>query len=142
MGERMIALALVAFLARSALAEIGPVCTAPHEGDKYQLLRRLSLDLRGHAPTVEEYAALDGESSVPAAAIQSFLQSDDFRLAMRRYHEAMFWPNLAQARFGVITYSVTLFRGEAAWRSSAPERAMPWRGGNGLESSCGDFEQT
>ncbi|HYX92482.1 MAG TPA: hypothetical protein VE782_13050 [Myxococcaceae bacterium] len=138
----MIALALVAFLAQPALAEIGPVCTAPHEVDKYQLLRRLSLDLRGRVPTMEEYAALDGESSVPAAAIQSFLQSDDFRLAMRRYHEAMFWPNLAQARFGAVTYSVTLFRAEAAWRSSAAERAMQWRGGNGLESSCGDFEQT
>jgi hypothetical protein len=138
----MIALTLAALVAQPILSEIGPACTAPHEVDRYQLLRRLSLDLRGRVPEVEEYAALDSEASVPSSTIQSFLQSDEFRLAMRRYHEALFWPNLDQTRFAFPGNSVTLFRGEAAWRSSNAGRAAQWRGGNGLESGCGDFEQT
>src|SRR5690242_11909460 len=73
-------------------------CEAQHDLDKYALLRRLSLDLRGKIPTIEEYDALDAAKEVPMATVQEFVESDDFRLAMRRYHESMFWPNISTVR--------------------------------------------
>src|SRR3954463_3245729 len=74
------------------------VCVPGDALDKYQYLRRLSLDLRGRVPTVEEYEALDTVGDVPRLLIQTWLATDDFRLAMRRYHEAMLWPNLSNLR--------------------------------------------
>ena len=65
-----------------ALAQVSPTCDQPRDIDKYQLLRRLSLDLRGKVPTYEEYAALDTQATVTPATVQSWLGSDDFRIAM------------------------------------------------------------
>src|SRR3954464_10916405 len=74
------------------------VCSPSGEVDKYQYLRRLSLDLRGRVPTVEEYEALETVGDVPRILIQTWLATDDFRAAMRLYHEAMLWPNLSNLR--------------------------------------------
>jgi hypothetical protein len=136
------------FLACSALllaagvstAEVAPQCDVPHEVDRYQLLRRLSVDLRGRVPTVEEYAALDSQPSVPRATIASYLATDDFRLAMRRYHEAMFWPNIQNVALHGIAPVLTLSAAETSYRLGAAARGNTYRGD--ANTGCGDFEQT
>lgn len=61
-----------------------------------RLLRRLSLDLRGRAPTVAEILAQSGRDSVSEATVQSFLDSDDFVGVMRQHHASLLWPNIDQ----------------------------------------------
>ena len=91
-------------LALSSTLALGHAEAAPGEGEAGQCylhaeltverqLRRLSLDLRGHAPDYEEYAAVDGKSAVPEAQIDALMDSDAFRLQMRRFHESILWAN-------------------------------------------------
>ena len=84
-------------LAAPCFADGMNACEEPQDVDKYQLLRRLSYDLRNKPPSIDEYDALDGVDAVPLATIQEYLQGDDFRFAMRRYHAELFWPNLVAA---------------------------------------------
>ncbi|MFL5248485.1 MAG: hypothetical protein ACJ79V_11735 [Myxococcales bacterium] len=127
---------LLAFAAGAA-----DVCAPGDAPDKYQYLRRLSLDLRGRVPTVEEYEALDTEGDVPRLLIQTWLATDDFRLAMRRYHEAMLWPNLSNLRIndqGANLGAAATAAGEPIYYTPG-FRAAIRRGG---DVPCGDFEQT
>lgn len=95
MNLRRLVLLAVVVGAHVAVAQVPATCDAQRPADKYQLLRRLSLDLRGRVPTAAEYAALDAVPSVPQATIDAMLAGDDFRLAMRRVHEELFWPNMS-----------------------------------------------
>lgn len=136
-----VAAATAAFGPTHAHADDANVCIAPHEIDKYGLLRRLSLDLRGTLPTVEEYEALDKVDSVPDAVIDSYIASDEFRAVMRRYHEAMFWPNVSNVKLHGLNPQLSAGREKVsgALRIAAPNRAKNFRGNT--DSSCGDFEQ-
>ncbi|MFN7131940.1 MAG: hypothetical protein ACK4N5_07650, partial [Myxococcales bacterium] len=125
-------------LCATAKAEVPKRCDEPHEVDKYQLLRRLSLDLRGRIPSYEEYEALDGVETVPAETVRGFLKGDDFRLAMRRYHEDMFWPNVSNVRLNGVNAAL-LVRGAAVMISS---QARNNRLRGNANATCGDFEQT
>jgi hypothetical protein len=51
------------------------------------------MDLRGRVPAYEEYALVEGETSVPEAVVDAFVADDGYRLTMRRYHELLLWPN-------------------------------------------------
>ncbi len=134
-------LALLALCAApAALAQQSAQCEAPHEVDRYQLLRRLSLDLRGRMPSVEEYQALDGAASVPTATVDAMLASDEFRLAMRRYHEALFWPNLSAVRLHGANSVIAQRAGEPAFRLTLGGRTRTFR--LDADTHCGDFEQT
>src|SRR3954467_7604193 len=127
---------LLAFAAGAA-----DVCAPGDALDKYQYLRRLSLDLRGRVPTVEEYEALDTVGDVPRLLIQTWLATDDFRLAMRRYHKAMLWPNLSNLRIndqGANLGAAATAAGEPIYYTPG-FRAAIRRGG---DVPCGDFEQT
>ena len=66
----LLAALLVALAARAA-----DDCAAPHDVDRWQLLRRLSLDLRGRVPSVEEYQALDQAADLPSGTIEAWLQT-------------------------------------------------------------------
>lgn len=138
--------ALATFAASPARAEDPAQCDAQHELDKYQLLRRLSLDLRGRAPSYEEYAALHSEASVPQATVQSWLATDDFRQMMRRYHEGLLWPNVSDVRLANqnARLRATAF---GALNIAAQNRRTNYRGGPDVTSTalgeqCGDYEQT
>lgn len=134
------ALALCAATPATAAADDAMAsCEEPHEIDRYQLLRRLSLDLRDKIPSVDEYEALDGEEGVPGATIQEYLESDDFRQAMRRYHEKAFWPNVSTVRLNGTNTALALKDGPAL-RISSGSRAKVFRGVT--DATCGDFEQT
>lgn len=128
--------------AAPAAAQEPTMCVEPHDLDKYQLLRRLSLDLRGQVPSIEEYEALDAEEAVSEATVQEYLESDGFRLAMRRYHEAMFWPNVSNVALN--NQNALLGSPPGAppntLQLQAQSRAKKFRGSN--TASCGNFEQT
>jgi hypothetical protein len=139
---RLCALALVSAVTLPAAADETLVCEQPHELDKLQLLRRLSLDLIGRAPSIEEYEALDSEPRVPESRVLELIQSDDFRTLMRRYHETLFWPNLASVRLnaqetglGARTYAPP---GVILLTSGG--RAKTYRGS--ITAGCGDFQHT
>ncbi len=126
--------------AGAAMADDLAVCEAPHDLDKYELLRRLSLDLRGKPPTIEEYEALDATDGVPAVTVQEYLESPDFKGAMRRYHETMFWPNIAPIKLRSNGQAFGKPPADTAWRISAISRSNNYRGAP--DAGCGDYEQT
>ncbi|MEO1232051.1 MAG: hypothetical protein AAFZ18_24440 [Myxococcota bacterium] len=64
-----------------------------------RLLRRMSLDLRGRAPSFSELETIQADGSSPAELLQSWLGSDAFLGVMRKHHEELLWPNLEQVEF-------------------------------------------
>lgn len=134
-----LACALALAVTASAQAQ-GEVCEAPREVDRYQLLRRLSLDLRGHVPTYEEYLALDALPDVPAEKVGELLASDAFRLQMRRYHESFLWPNVSNVSMADFNYQIS---------PRGPAQALAHAGGTWvrnyrgeINTYCADVEQT
>lgn len=129
-----------------AHAQVAATCDAQREVDKYQLLRRLSLDLRGRIPTVEEFDALDAEATVPVATIKAYLASDDFRLTMRRYHEEHFWPNVTNVALNNVNAQLVQLGGTDIWAISSAGKRRQLRGATDINTAlgqqCGDFEQT
>ncbi len=143
---------LLSLIASSAIAEPVPAtCDAQHEVDKYQLLRRLSLDLRGRVPSFAEYNALDSQSTVPVTQVKAFLTTDDFRVVMRRYHEELFWPNVSNVKLNNVNAQLQLTAlktpGSTAYMLGSAGRKLNYRNEPDLTTvtngrGCGDFEQT
>lgn len=129
-----------------ALAQVSPTCDTQRDLDKYQLLRRLSLDLRGKVPTYEEYLALDSQPTVAATTVTSWLASDDFRIAMRRYHEELFWPNVSNVALNGTNAQLNLLATPAAYAIASTGKRRLFRGATDVNTAigaqCGDFEQT
>jgi len=128
----------LSLLGGAASADVAPICEAPRAIDKYQLLRRLSLDLRGRIPSIDEYDSLDAQDFVPPSVVTTFLASDDFRMAMRRYHERLFWPNVSNVRLHNV--NSTIVNRSPAWVLASTGRGRTFRGAIG--AVCGDYEQT
>lgn len=61
-----------------------------------RLLRRLSLDLRGRAPSFDELETTLAAGQVPAPMSSAWVASEDFVGVMREHHEELLWPNLDQ----------------------------------------------
>jgi len=131
--------ALALLCAATARAQVAATCDQPQPLDRYQLLRRLSMDLRGHPPTIAEYNALDALQDVPDATVQQYLQSDEFRLAMRHYHELMFWPNISNVALNNVNSelltSSQYIRGNPVFSYRLSQSKL-YRGVSGY--SCGD----
>jgi hypothetical protein len=74
------------------------VCPDPAlELDPYRYLRAVSLDLRGTAPALEEYDALDGAEdpmAVIEAKIDEWMESEAFVERVVRRHRDLLWPNV------------------------------------------------
>ena len=139
------------FACSAAAQTVPATCDLPREVDKYQLLRRLSLDLRGRAPSYAEYTALDAAQSVDPSTIKAFLATDDFRLTMRRYHEELFWPNVSNVRLNntnaQLIAQALKTGGPPVSLLASNARANTYRGYPSVTTSthgrqCGDFEQT
>ena len=143
---------LLSLIASSAAAQPVPAtCDVPRDVDKYQLLRRLSLDLRGRVPSFAEYNALDAQSTVEPTQVKAFLATDDFRVVMRRYHEELFWPNVSNVRLNNTNAQVSpqalKTPGSTAYLIQSTGRKNLYRNDSDLVTatwgrSCGDFEQT
>ncbi|MGV3621868.1 MAG: hypothetical protein ACO1OB_13675 [Archangium sp.] len=139
--------AAVVLASSLAAAQVSASCDLPRSVDKYQLLRRLSLDLRGKAPTYEEYAALDSGSGVPDATIRDWLAGDDFKLVMRRYHETLFWPNVTNVQLNNTNSQLQMLDTPAAYAIASTGKRRQFRGASDVDTTtlgkqCGDFEQT
>lgn len=131
--------------APAASAETSAECTASQELDRYRLLRRLSLDLRHSLPSYEEYLALDDVADPDdhlKATASAWTTSDAFRVAMRRFHESLLWPNLTGVQLIDLQWRVSTARnGGDRYSGVSAARRRTYRRGNGTEI-CGDFEQT
>jgi hypothetical protein len=77
----------------NALADEANQCLMHSDMPVERLLRRLSLDLRATVPDMAEYAAVEGRAEIPGEIIDAYLDSDAFRVQMRRYHESLLWTN-------------------------------------------------
>lgn len=121
-------------------------CSAPQVLDPFRLARRLSLDLRGQPPTYDEYAALEGATEVPESLIDGWMESDGFRLQMRRYHESLLWTNPTGVQIVDITVRLTTVRTtdgvntEDVYAILANNRRTRYRGTSAVV--CGPWEQT
>ncbi len=135
-----IATAAVVLCVRAHVGVAGETlaCEAPHDLDKYALLKRLSLDLRNRVPTIEEYEALDPLATVPDTVVDGFLADDGFRKVMRRHHENLLWPNVSNVRLAETTTNLSTAPDVAALRLSGRETLF--RGVRDV--TCDDVAQT
>lgn len=88
-------LLLGALFALTARADDDPTCP-PDDAtlDGHKLLRALSLDLRGVAPEVDDYARLDATGEVPESLVDEWLDSPEFADQVVRRHHALLWNNV------------------------------------------------
>ncbi len=75
--------------------------------DRYATLKRLSLDLTGAPPTLEQYEALDGLPDVPEEAIDAMLASEEFLEGMRTYHRDLLWANVSNIQYIQFQWDLT-----------------------------------
>lgn len=72
-------------------------CAPTIDIDPLQLLRQVSLDVRGRVPSYEEYEWVRGAEDSAAAAeglIDEMLESEDYFTTIREYHQALLWGTL------------------------------------------------
>jgi hypothetical protein len=116
-------------------------CIAPHALDSRAVLRRAFLDLRGRIPTLAEYEALDTPAGALDTQIEGAIASDEFRIQMRAYHDALFWPNISTVR--LTTGDLRLYGRADEALSTAVGRPRRYRGGTNNDVTCdGAREQT
>jgi hypothetical protein len=98
-------------------------------------LRRTALALLGRIPTLDEYAQVSGKPNDDGAfdsVIDGWLQSDDYRLQMRRYHLDLLWTNPAGTAFMDGGHSLFPTTPDSnIWYLPATQRSKGYRGGNG-----------
>ncbi len=63
-----------------------------------ELLRVLSLDLRGAPPSAEEYRAVVEAGQIPDALIGQMLESQEFLDRIETWHAELLWPNIRRYR--------------------------------------------
>jgi hypothetical protein len=92
--------ALGAILLWQGKARLNAKVCAPQEPQlSLQYLRRLSLDLRGHLPTVAELQKVAEEKKIPDDIIDGMLSSTSFVDQMSMYHKDLLWGNVSTVRF-------------------------------------------
>ncbi|MCX4239201.1 hypothetical protein [Paraliomyxa miuraensis] len=118
-------------------------CAPTTDIDPLQLLRQVSLDLRGRVPSYEEYEWVRGADDPQAAAeglITEMLESPEYFDQVREYHQALLWgtldsstlPNLYAAQRRMIP------TGTGIWR--LPNMRQKYRNSPTLD--CLNQEQT
>ena len=110
------------------LAQAPASCQPEARARALVYLRRLSLDLRGRAPSYDELARVAQQGEVPADMIDAMLSSDDARHQVRAYHRALLWTNVSNVR---IANGLWLLEGDGASKPywiRTPTRATVYRG--------------
>jgi hypothetical protein len=112
--------------------------------DKYQHLKRLSLDLRDKLPLYEEYIALDALAKVPDSTVDAYLASDDFAAVAERFHADLLWPSLTLTKLTTPAYHLVERGGKGLaydiGGASGAKRRRSWRGDADIQ--CLDELQT
>ncbi|MEZ4294691.1 MAG: hypothetical protein R3B70_06920 [Polyangiaceae bacterium] len=114
-----------------------------------RLYFKLSVDLRGRVPTIEEYAALedlDDSEDLPDFLIDDMLGSGELVARMREYHRSIFFPVIGGTNGSIRDNDMTLrdqtiAAGVTAWASTSTARRKKYRGGDGSHL-CKDVPQT
>jgi hypothetical protein len=113
------------------------LCAAQHPLDKYQLLRRVSLDLRGRVPTIDEYVALDKPGTTIESFVDGFVGTDEYRVQVRAIHDQMFWPNVTNVSLGGVLNQLRVVTGslpgDPVYRIGSTGRANRFRGNQNAE---------
>lgn len=139
---RAVPFALVLALPGAAVAD-DDACYLHREMPLERQLRRLSIDLRGTVPDVSEYEALDGKTELPDDLIDAYLDSDELRIQLRRYHEDLLWTNPSTA-LGDVGFSLSSQNfpgtGTVYFVPSQGKRKL-YRGGDGTHN-CQDKPQS
>jgi hypothetical protein len=105
------------------------VCRADvPELDIHQALRAISLDIRGVVPTDEEYAALDGQTDIPEATIDAWLDTEEFVQRAVRWHREMLWNGLGAMNFTSFRFGISRDSNQLWFRSNA-QQTFVYRGG-------------
>lgn len=110
--------------------------------DRFQYLRRLSLDLRQRIPMLAEYEALENAAAVPDETIDAWLDGPDFKETVRAYHRDLLWPNLRGALLFNAVTQLTPTPGDPNGRMYVmmDERSITYRGMPGGKP-CADRPQ-
>lgn len=109
--------------------------------DRFQLLRRLSLDLRQRAPTLDEYAAIEQDEPSVDALADRFLASPELEQTIRAYHRDLLWPNLRGAlMFNALTQLAPSGGPGSPLSMTSDERTAVYRG-LPANRACADREQ-
>jgi len=120
------------------------MCYLHQELSADRLLRRLSLDLRGHVPEMTEYEVLADKVEVPDSVIDAFIASDAFRVQMRRFHESILWTNptgasLSNGDLNIRSMDIGPNQTEV-WLMNDDRHREAFRGGDGTHV-CQDVPQ-
>lgn len=75
------------------------VCDSKEPQLALQYLRRLSLDLRGHMPTLEEAQQVIKTGKVEDAVIDKMLETPQFLEQLQHYHRDILWANIGTIDF-------------------------------------------
>ncbi|MEM7675218.1 MAG: hypothetical protein AAF449_04345 [Myxococcota bacterium] len=94
-----------------------------------QYLRRLSFDLRGRAPTIDELNEVIATGQVTDAQIDDMLASDDFLQQTRRYHLDLLWSNISNLPLTNNTFRLVRDR-RGIYYLPASQRRINYRGQN------------
>ncbi len=106
-------------------------CDAGESQTALQLLRRLSLDLRGHVPSFDELQQVATQGRLDPALIDQMLASNDFVAEMRAYHKELLWTNLSAQRLAQFNWILSppgMRNGVMVPAYWAPGRAVANRG--------------
>jgi hypothetical protein len=128
---------LVLVLSIPAAAE-AQVCAGDDVQANLQYLRRLSLDLRGRLPSVEELTAVVTGGSLDPALIDQMIASEEMVEQLRAYHRDLLWTNVLDRRISRNVWqlrSPNQRNGGPAYYIPAAQRSILYRG---AQTSCLD----
>lgn len=83
------------------------VCTPTGPQPELQYLRRLSLDLRGHLPTVAEMQSVITTGKVATETIAKMISSDAMLEQIEDYHKDLLWANISNIRLSNVAWSLS-----------------------------------
>lgn len=83
-------------MAFGATAYAQDTCDVAEPMDDVRFYRRLSIDLRGTAPSYAEISAMKNRGGVDESFVNELVSSPEFVESMRSYHASLLWPNIDQ----------------------------------------------
>ena len=127
---RVGALLTIGALLMSTQVATARVCDEQSTQESLQYLRRLSLDLRGRLPSIDELSSVATNGSVDPSIIDSMLSSEDAVAQLRKYHTELLWANVTDQRLANAAW--ILRRGS---RGGNGPRDAYWMGANARSNS-------
>lgn len=128
----VLAATLVLALAGPERSVVAQSCTDRDPNAALQYLRRLSLDLRGHVPTVAELEMVEKTGVVSDDLIDKMIASPQMLTRLRAYHRELLWTSLAKTQITNVNW--ILERNGSSGPLYVKNRAGRYRGA--AEASC------